>query len=423
MSSIAIHNAHLISLRSNGDVWLAGTILLFSSGAFLSLLRSSESLSSGSRTGSIVTDLLWIGIYLFTLYCWHKNRQVIRNRLQLPWHIAALYLVALASILWSDSPAATAPKLVALGGSLMISCYLAMRFSAHSLLKILARVFLVSMVLSLLVGIFVPAVGIGSGDIAGMWQGIYTHKNTLGLNMALAFAVFLAMATTHHGGKVYYLAAAFAILLVLLSQSSTSLLLCLVILVAYAARRLVRDYFRISVTLLMAMLAFLFTFDWEVALTKGLDLVNRDPTLTGRTDVWVASIIASEHLWLGYGYGAFWRGADGPSFTVWKLVNWEAFYSHNGFLDVWLDLGFVGLGIVVMGIAISFRSALLRWKIHPLPENLWHVLFILYLVASNLTEGTLLGINVLSWILYVAISIQLRDGNHRGIAIPERTAS
>lgn len=421
MSSVPIQNAFSVGPHSNTDVWLTSAIFLFSSGAFLSLLRTSESLSSGSRTGSIVTDVLWIALYVFALYRWYKHRQVIQSRLQIPWHIVALYLAALASVFWSDAPAATAPKLAALGGSLIISCYLATRFDAYYLLKILAGVFFASMVLSFVFEVFVPGVSIESGDFAGMWQGIYTHKNTLGLNMALAFVVFLSLATTRFGSKPYYLLAAFALLLVLLSQSSTSLILCLVSLIAFATRGLVRRHFRIGVMVLVVVLLFLFMLDWEGILTRGLELINRDPTLTGRTDVWVASVAASERSWLGYGYGAFWRGADGPSFTVWKLTNWDAFYSHNGFLDVWLDLGFVGLGLVVLGIAITFRTALLRWRVQPLPQNLWHVLFILYLLASNLTEGTILGTNVLSWILYVAISIQLQGEKLSGVALPRAT--
>jgi O-antigen ligase len=364
---------------------------------------------------------LWIGLYVFTLHRWYKYRQIIPSPLRVPWHIVALYFVAAASLFWSDAPGATAPKLVALNGSLVISCYLATRFDAQSLLKILAGVFLASMVLCFLFGIFVPGISIESGDFAGMWQGIYTHKNTLGLNMALAFAAYLALATGRHRSKIFYLLAAFALLLVLLSQSSTSLVLCLISLIAFASRGLLRRHFRIAVTLLTVVLGVLFTMDWEAILTKGLELIDRDPTLTGRTDVWVASVLTSDRSWLGYGYGAFWRGVDGPSLSVWKLSGWEAFYSHNGFLDVWLDLGFFGLGVVVLGIAITFRSALLRWKAHPLPENLWHVLFLLYLIVSNLSEGTILGINALTWILYVAISIQLQEQNFRGAAVPGTT--
>jgi exopolysaccharide production protein ExoQ len=396
---------------------LAGGVLLLSSGAFLSILRPEDSLTSGARTGSIVTDVIWITLYLVFLQRLYKNRRVLNEWLKLPWHVLALYAVVLASILWSEAPALSALKIVGLCGSLLIACYLAGRFTPRALMKMLATVLFTSMALSFLFALFVPTMGIGSGDFAGMWQGIYTHKNSLGLNMALAFMVFMVMATSRLASRVICsLAALAALLLVLLSRSSTSLVLCLVVLAVLMCRGLFRRHSRLIIALALALPIIAVKLDSDTLLNKGLELADRDPTLTGRTELWSAIVMVSERPWLGYGYGAFWRGADGPSFTVWKMANWEAFYSHNGFLDVWLDVGLVGLAILLMGIAISFRSAVVHWLADPSPENVWQILFLLYLFISNLTEGTLLAINVLPWILYLTVAIHLH--RRRLIGVP-----
>ncbi len=398
------------------DVWLASIALLLSSGAFLSVLRPENSLTSGARTGSIVTDTLWIALYLIVLQRLYKNRYALAEQLRLPWHVVALYIVVSASILWSDAPALSALKIVGLCGSLIVACYLAGRFTPRALMKTLAAVLFTSMALCFLFALFIPTLGIGSGDFAGMWQGIYTHKNSLGLNMALAFTVFLVMAISRLGSRIVYsLAALAALSLVLLSSSSTSLVLCLVVSAALMSRRLFQQHSRMMIVLALGLLIFAVNLDSDTILSKGLELVDRDPTLTGRTELWSTVVMVSERPWFGYGYGAFWRGVDGPSYTVWKMTSFDAFYSHNGFLDVWLDLGLVGLAILLLGIAISFRFAVVHWLADPSPENVWQVLFLLYLFISNLTEGTLLAINVLPWILYLTVVMHIERGKRVGI--------
>src|SRR5580765_5681530 len=177
------------------DIWLGSALLFFSSGAFLSILRSEDTLTSGSRSGAIGTEVLWLALYILVLYCWFKNRRIITDY-RLPWHLMALYLVTVASVFWSDAPMLSAAKVAGLSGSLIVSCYLADRFNVETLISLLARVLLVSMVLCFFFSLFVPSLGISTGDFNGMWQGIYTHKNSLGLNMALAFALFSLRVTS-----------------------------------------------------------------------------------------------------------------------------------------------------------------------------------------------------------------------------------
>ena len=72
------------------------------------------------------------------------------------------------------------------------------------------------------------------------------------------------------------------------------------------------------------------------------ELLNRNQDLTGRTEIWSMVMDAIlEHPWLGYGYHAFWRGADGPSVDV-RLSGWIPPHAHNGFLDLALDFGIAG---------------------------------------------------------------------------------
>jgi O-antigen ligase len=114
--------------------------------------------------------------------------------------------------------------------------------------------------------------------------------------------------------------------------------------------------------------------------------------------------MAHHHFLFGYGYGAFWRGIGGPSAWVWAAVGSTPPHSHNGFLDAWLDLGLVGVILVVTALIAALASA---WKVMRIPGPIvrsWPFVFVLFLLLSNLTESSLVARNSLSWTLFVAVT-------------------
>ena len=111
-------------------------------------------------------------------------------------------------------------------------------------------------------------------------------------------------------------------------------------------------------------------------------MVGRDATLTGRTEIWAGLLpVAARRPILGSGYGALWTldtiiAATGVS---------EA---HNGYLEVLLQLGLVGLFITGMFLLSCVRKA------HRTLQNDfdWGCLcmcFILMTVVHNITESSI----------------------------------
>ena len=69
------------------------------------------------------------------------------------------------------------------------------------------------------------------------------------------------------------------------------------------------------------------------AFTSG---VSRDATLTGRTDIWAGLLPdVTQHPLFGYGFGSFWTAA--------RIYQHDIGEAHNGYLEVCLGLGFVGV--------------------------------------------------------------------------------
>jgi O-antigen ligase len=117
--------------------------------------------------------------------------------------------------------------------------------------------------------------------------------------------------------------------------------------------------------------------------------------------------MAMERPWLGYGYGGFWLGEEGPSIEVWQLHGFPTPNGHNGLLDVLLDLGVIGALIAVFGYVSYLRRAFHLFAIESTWDNAWPVLFLLALFLLNIAETDFLAPNVFYWFVYVSVALQV----------------
>ena len=120
-------------------------------------------------------------------------------------------------------------------------------------------------------------------------------------------------------------------------------------------------------------------------------LVGRSSNLTGRTEIWllVLSFIPQRPI-LGYGYSGFWLGASPESLVVNRVMHGPIMYSHNGYLEMLLTLGVVGLLLTLIFIGSGFKRALYLSKQRQFGMELWPLAFLLYFVLHNLGECTIL---------------------------------
>jgi O-antigen ligase len=104
-----------------------------------------------------------------------------------------------------------------------------------------------------------------------------------------------------------------------------------------------------GVVCLYLALAFGFGIDINAELAKAM---GRDPTLTGRTDIW--NVVLSLHTdpLFGTGYESFWLGPRLQQIWQHGRIN-EA---HNGYLEVYLNLGLIGLFLLVAFLISSYRA-------------------------------------------------------------------
>ena len=287
---------------------------------------------------------------------------------------------------------------------------LAARYDWNGLVQRLAILFGVTAVLSLLIGLFLPAYGIMSEIHVGAWRGAWIEKNYMGGFMAKGVIVMLcAFAMRPDRGWIWLPLCALCLLMVLLSTSKTALLISLIGIGGFVALRLYRRYTFVRPILILSMLLVIATIAGMLIFAPDFTfgLIGKERTLTGRTDIW-SGLIASIQTrpWLGHGYGVYWLDPLGSSYYVRLQLEWGIPSAHNGWLETWLSTGALGVGsfaILFIGTIILAFDRLRKGG----TETYWVILSTIMFLGFSMSESTILQQNDLSWVIFVATSAKL----------------
>ena len=406
-------------------------VLLLSSGALIAPLRLEAPLAVKDGLGTqmqedLVLQIIWFVIYSVTFFLillqWRKFTYLAtRDKLLL-----LLIGLAVISILWSVEPGITLRRSVALVGTTAFGVYLAMRFSLAEQLRLVAWALGIAAVLSLLFTLALPGYGISGGEFGGAWRGLYLTKNSLGAYMALGALVLLLLTIDDRRWR-WLTGAGFVLCvgLLLLSGSITALAILLGLFALLPLYRALQWRHMLAVPFLAV--AGLLLGSAVIVLANNLDpalhAVGKDLTLSDRSNVWAAVfVMISERPWLGYGYSSFWQGWEGESAQVWLLTQWEPPSAHNGYLDLWLNVGLLGVFVFALGCLLGFLRATAWARLTGTVGGLWPVAFLMFLLLYNLSESALLIQNNLFWVLYVAtiISVFVWNSSTSGVGHPKK---
>lgn len=286
--------------------------------------------------------------------CWQYNKALV-----------LIYLYFAVSALWSDVPLVSAKRLVKDFTCVLLAMVVLSEANPVNAFKaIFVRVACVLFPLSLILGNYFPDLG-RSYSFAGepMFTGVAPQKNLLGeIVFVFGLVIFwdllgLCKARQWRGQKVAILMRVGLLLLgfrlLVLCNSKTSLV-CLVtgISVLWLSRWFTR--MRNGKGMLIFCLAAAIAFaaaDRSLGISHSLiKALGRDPTLTGRTDIWGVVLKQQTNHLFGGGFCMFWDTAKG------EAVGGELAFlrsAHNGYLETYLDGGIIGailLGLFLLAV-------------------------------------------------------------------------
>jgi exopolysaccharide production protein ExoQ len=331
------------------------------------------------------------------------------------WLIA--YLVyCLASVLWADSSYVLVKRWVKeLGNPLMAVVILTERRPYDALATTVRRLSFLFIPLSVLFIKYYPEIGRGYTQSGGaMYTGVGDQKNALGLIGLMTTTLYIwsllygrATSPAREGYQIPMMAAVAWLMYMANSQTS---LMCLIVAAAmlFISRRpvIAKQPTRLITLTFVAVMCYVMG-DAVFGLRDDIvELLGRDATLTNRTAIWDVVTRLQTNPLVGAGFMSFWAGDR--QFIIWDALRSPGLnQAHNGYLEQYLNLGYVGVGfigaIVLAGILNvrkhceqDYQAAALRFTL------------ITIALLYNYTEASFYGINNM-WVLLLFAAINI-DG-------------
>lgn len=342
--------------------------------------------------------------------------RLLRSAVAAPF-LVLLLLMTVLSTFWSYEPSLTIERLFPLLVTSLTAMVIAGHFDLRAMLIFFGGVFAACMFTSLVAIILFPGAR-GIPPWVDTWNGIYSHKNGFGAaSMISTLLSLICISLTRGRVRAFFVVSIILSLFFLVaSESRTSQFIGLISVGAVLVARYFSGYSLlwaaanlIVVSMASALLYALLAFE---AIDVVFDALERKPTLSGRIPLWNILIpYIKQEFWFGYGYAAFWvpESVRVAEITRHPDMGFTPFYSHNGPIEVWLAIGVVGLGLLLLNVVIAFADVFtcLRLSERRVAVIGAYVLLIA-LLFLNVTESSILARSSLLWILLVALIAKLR---------------
>lgn len=323
------------------------------------------------------------------------------------WMLLLVYIAA--SALWSAFPMKVLVGVVHFIGvtATAISASLYIQSRGRFPFLFFSAVLGVLLFLSVAAAVFLPDLGIHS--VTYRWKGVTTNPNHLGMITVLAVWAALSSFWDKHGwfGKLVALGVLGCAFLTLRgSGSMTSTALCGLVILGVPILAHMRNNKSGARKAKLTSLVFIGLLGMVVLLVAKPELFSlagvagaagRDPTLTGRTELWDIALMAfSEKMMVGWSFDSL---ASVLSIHTMKFGQF-----HNGFIDLSVRGGVVGLILfLVFWLEITFRL-LRHFRTDWLEASAFFVLCTIILIW-NMTEASFLRETHELWQMVTLVSV------------------
>jgi exopolysaccharide production protein ExoQ len=338
--------------------WLGGGVSSPDAATMNSALEEGDPLN---RTVLVVLFILGIAILASRSFRWG-------NFFRRNWVLIAYLLFALLSVLWSDFPLPAFKKWFRdLGNFVMILVVISDSRPLEALSTLLRRLGYLLLPLSVVMIKYFPDLArqfdpwTGEGSYCGATVG----KNMLGI-LCLVCGIYFFWDTVvrwpHRKNRAQKRAILVNGVLTYLTwwllttcNSATSmacLIIAYVVVLAAHSKAIQRNPRILSVAVPVILLTYMLLF-FGLGLSGMFAGAVGRTSLSGRNEIW--QIVLSQHTnpLFGTGYESFWLGPRLES--IWAQ-GWAINEAHNGYLEVYLNLGYVGLFLLLLFMAAVYRN-------------------------------------------------------------------
>ncbi len=375
-------------------------------GVFLSGSASIFQAPSFEPFGTELQISMWSIVVLMML----PSRKRIWELLKASPVVVALMLLILLSSVWADHPFAVFRRGMLVNLTLLLGFYLIARFNPEERLNLILGIGIFSVITSFMTAVLLPRINQGFGN---GWQGIFGNKNALAIFLFFFLSAMFYTRPVRIGMRIFrILILCGGVVLVGLSQSRGGWFVVAMLFLFVLVSNFVNLFERRNAVLITVLgLPIAGGLLWVFTQNLGTIAyaVGKDPGLSNRTIIWAAvwPAILKRPI-LGYGYGGFWNGLEGESGYVLLRVGTSLVHAHNGLLNLWLDIGLVG---VALALFITLRGV---WDVFTClgrvsePYFLWYGAILLMTLVGSIDESFFMNQNMLTTTLWVLACVELR---------------
>lgn len=253
----------------------------------------------------------------------------------------------------------------------------------------------------------------------GSWRGLHNGKNGLGQSAGINLLFFSFMFLTerlNHFKIIYFFALLLSLILLMGSTSATSIISILMISMFFLFRYIDNifrplhlgktfSFFLIICFSSIIIMTLIFLPD---KIDNVFSSIGKDPTMTGRTDIWIGLLAyQQDQLTLGAGYQSFWIPNLISNLSIFGPY-WVPNQAHNGYVDMILEIGIVGLIIFLIFLIHSLK------RFFKMGSSVWLV-FMVFALFINFQESTFLRphhlTNVFFFMSFWILAFRLRHNN------------
>jgi len=372
----------------------------------------------GDHAKGFFSGLLLLVVYgTFFILFRGKGKQLLSNFFFLfRQPFLGLYLgLIVFSVFWSDNPPITLKATFGLFFFSLFAVHFARKYNWQELSTIFRWNSLFIALYSIFSALFIPSIGICRKG----WCGGFGHPIDLGVLMAMGASLWMLNALFNRRYRLRScLGTILCIVVMQFANSAGAFLvfatLAIVVLTTTFLKRL--NFTQAFIFFVLLLFSFGATSVLVIAnFDNFLSFFDKDITLTGRIPLWTLLVQdkVTEHPWFGYGYNAFWqrwRGNDSPAADIVSAIvgngrDWVS-HAHNGFLDIVLNIGLIGLLIFVILFFINIFQTIKLIINSRRSDSFLPLIILTFVFMTNLSNSPIM-IPSLVWFQFIIVSLKV----------------
>jgi exopolysaccharide production protein ExoQ len=318
------------------------------------------------------------------------------------WILLIIPCWALLSVAWSDVP------IIALRGSvqLIITTVIAIVIASRLKVEITLKAIAIAMLIAMLMSLLSPRFALNGLTGEESLIGIFNSKNYLATNTAMAIFVAISLFLNKFSGSyskflgVILLVTSSLVLIKAKSFGAVVFVIMAVLLVMgvlFYQNIIMNNRLRIFINWGLVLIFFAVFLFFSINLVTGhfdefMYEIGKDPTLTGRTYIWERGFeIIEEHPMFGVGYQSLFYSGNNIAEDIWEFASVPSgagFNFHNAYVNVTVELGFIGLALFIMLLALFFRKIFSINRILINDGRLFSIFIFIYLFLQTFLEAS-----------------------------------